>query len=284
MKFGRAPTTKQTRPGMRQGCPIRRTGLLIDVPLTALIELKQAVREYWNDRPCGSGLTHAPRGSHAYYRRHRAGERTGSSRSSAHSPGSRSAAGCDVLEVGFGLGTDRSLRAGRRRITGVDLTDAAVAITTERLAEEELEGERARGGRRVASLRRRLVRPRLLVGRPPSHAGHGAGDRRGRPGSLDRRRGADHALQQPVVLRGRDLGARGCGGRVGRSRPGVRSRRTSNHRGPRPTAGRRSRRSSLRSAGSRSRRSRRPTTVASRDPSRRPFPDSAGTTSRARRP
>ena len=49
--------------------------------------------------------------------------------------------GLDVLEVGCGVGTDtvRFARGGAR-IAAVDLSDTAVALTTERLAEEGLEG------------------------------------------------------------------------------------------------------------------------------------------------
>ena len=50
--------------------------------------------------------------------------------------------GLDVLEVGCGVGTDtvRFARGGAR-IAAVDLSDTAVALTTERLGEEGLEGD-----------------------------------------------------------------------------------------------------------------------------------------------
>ena len=67
MKFGRAPTTKQNLSDMRQGCRIRRTRPSKDIRLPPMVETKRAVRAYWDDRPCGEGLTRAPRGSHEYF-------------------------------------------------------------------------------------------------------------------------------------------------------------------------------------------------------------------------
>src|SRR5436190_1962527 len=47
--------------------------------------------------------------------------------------------GRDVLEIGCGVGTDtlRFARAGAR-VTAVDLTEAAIALTRQRLVDEEL--------------------------------------------------------------------------------------------------------------------------------------------------
>jgi len=109
--------------------------------LAALIVSKRAVREYWNDRPCGDGLTRAPRGSRAYFAEiEQAKDRL---EPYVHAfAGFEECGGLDVLEVGCGVGTDtvRFARAGAR-VTAVDLSDTAVALTTERLAEEGLEGE-----------------------------------------------------------------------------------------------------------------------------------------------
>jgi SAM-dependent methyltransferase len=109
--------------------------------LAALIESKRAVREYWNDRPCGDGLTQAPRGSQAYFAEiEQAKDRL---EPYVHAfAGFAESRGLDVLEVGCGVGTDtvRFAREGAR-IAAVDLSDTAVALTIERLAEEGLDGD-----------------------------------------------------------------------------------------------------------------------------------------------
>ena len=56
--------------------------------------------------------------------------------------GFTAARGLDVLEIGCGVGTDtvRFARSGAR-VTAVDLSETAVALTAERLADEGLEGD-----------------------------------------------------------------------------------------------------------------------------------------------
>ena len=106
-----------------------------------MVETKRAVRAYWDERPCGEGLTRAPRGSHEYF----AAIEDAKNRlepyvhSFAGFTGSR---GLDVLEIGCGVGTDtvRFARSGAR-VTAVDLSETAVALTAERLTDEGLEGD-----------------------------------------------------------------------------------------------------------------------------------------------
>ena len=103
-------------------------------------ETKEAVRAYWDARPCGEGLTHASRGSHEYFAEIEAEK----DRLEPYLPafaGFAASAGLDVLEVGCGVGTDtaRFARAGAH-VTAVDLTETAVELTRARLADEGLDG------------------------------------------------------------------------------------------------------------------------------------------------
>ncbi|MBC8072897.1 MAG: class I SAM-dependent methyltransferase [Deltaproteobacteria bacterium] len=102
-------------------------------------QLKQAVREHWERQPCGT------RGVGADERR-RFFETVERERYEvdAHIPGwARFERGRDrdVLEIGVGAGTDfmQWVRAGARA-TGIDMTDAGIELTRERL---ELEGRNA---------------------------------------------------------------------------------------------------------------------------------------------
>ncbi|HYN86212.1 MAG TPA: class I SAM-dependent methyltransferase [Pyrinomonadaceae bacterium] len=103
--------------------------------------LKERVREFWQANPCGSKFTGTDAGTREFYRRveeHRY-------RSEWHIPeaaGFASARGLRVLEIGCGLGTDGAqfARAGAA-YTGVDLTEAAVALARRRFELEGLAGE-----------------------------------------------------------------------------------------------------------------------------------------------
>jgi ubiquinone/menaquinone biosynthesis C-methylase UbiE len=101
---------------------------------------KDAVRAYWEERPCGSGLTEAEAGSDQYFADIEAAK--DDLEPYVHEFAQFPAwSGRDVLEIGCGLGTDtvRFARAGAR-ITGVDLTDTAVELTRRRLEAESLDG------------------------------------------------------------------------------------------------------------------------------------------------
>ncbi len=100
-------------------------------------ELKHAVREHWERQPCGTRGVAADERRAFFAQLER--ERYEVDR---HIPGwARFERGRDrdVLEIGVGAGTDfvQWCRAGARAI-GVDLTDAGVELTRERLALEGL--------------------------------------------------------------------------------------------------------------------------------------------------
>jgi ubiquinone/menaquinone biosynthesis C-methylase UbiE len=102
--------------------------------------LKERVRAFWQENPCGTKFADAPPGSRRFYElveEHRY-------RKEWHIP---TAAGFDqtkdlaVLEVGCGLGTDGAqfAKAGAD-YTGVDLTDAAVDLAKRRFELFQLQG------------------------------------------------------------------------------------------------------------------------------------------------
>jgi len=102
---------------------------------------KEAVRGFWEARPCGGAHASAEPGSPAYFAEVEAAR----DRLEPFIPGFADFGrwrGRRVLEVGVGLGTDfvRFARAGAD-LHGVDLTDAAVALVRERLAQEELQAD-----------------------------------------------------------------------------------------------------------------------------------------------
>ena len=111
--------------------------------------LKERVRVFWQENPCGTEFADAPPGSRRFYElveEHRY-------RKEWHIP---AAAGFDqakdlaVLEVGCGLGTDGAqfAKAGAH-YTGIDLTDAAID-----LAKRRFELFQLRGNFRVADAER----------------------------------------------------------------------------------------------------------------------------------
>lgn len=103
--------------------------------------LKERVRAFWQEHPCGTKFSDAEVGSRGFYEaveEHRY-------RTEWHIPeaaGFEKAKGLRVLEIGCGLGTDgaRFARAGAH-YTGVDLTDAAVSLARRRFELEGLPGE-----------------------------------------------------------------------------------------------------------------------------------------------
>jgi len=104
-------------------------------------DLKERVRAFWQAHPCGTKFAEAEEGSRAFFEaveEHRY-------RTEWHIPeaaGFDKAEGLRVLEIGCGLGTDgaRFARAGAR-YTGVDLTDAAIALARRRFELEGLAGD-----------------------------------------------------------------------------------------------------------------------------------------------
>ncbi|HEX6184255.1 MAG TPA: class I SAM-dependent methyltransferase [Pyrinomonadaceae bacterium] len=103
--------------------------------------LKERVRAFWQEHPCGTKFADAEPGSRRFYElveEHRY-------RVEWHIPeaaGFDRAKGLRVLEIGCGLGTDgaRFARAGAH-YTGVDLTEAAVSLARRRFELEGLPGE-----------------------------------------------------------------------------------------------------------------------------------------------
>jgi SAM-dependent methyltransferase len=116
---------------------------MVDVrqSLDAGRSLKERVRAFWQEHPCGTKFTDAEMGSRRFFEmveEHRY-------RTEWHIPeaaGFDKTKGLRVLEIGCGLGTDgaRFARAGAI-YTGVDLTEAAVALARRRFELEGLPGE-----------------------------------------------------------------------------------------------------------------------------------------------
>ena len=102
--------------------------------------LKERVRTFWQENPCGTKFADAPPGSRRFYElveEHRYTKEW-------HIPaaaGFAHAKDLTVLEVGCGLGTDGAqfAKAGAR-YTGIDLTDAAVELAKRRFELFDLPG------------------------------------------------------------------------------------------------------------------------------------------------
>ncbi|HEY2963448.1 MAG TPA: class I SAM-dependent methyltransferase [Pyrinomonadaceae bacterium] len=91
-------------------------------------QLKELVREFWQEHPCGTKFADAEPGSRKFYELVEAHRYT----KEWHIPAAAGFAqtkDLDVLEIGCGLGTDGAqfAQAGAR-YTGIDLTDAAVDL------------------------------------------------------------------------------------------------------------------------------------------------------------
>jgi ubiquinone/menaquinone biosynthesis C-methylase UbiE len=103
-------------------------------------ELKERVREFWQQHPCGTKFSDAEMGSREFFERveaHRY-EKEWHIQSAANFAGTR---GLKVLEIGCGMGTDGAqfARAGAD-YTGIDLTDAAIELARKRFAVSGLSG------------------------------------------------------------------------------------------------------------------------------------------------
>ena len=108
---------------------------------TSNFELKERVRAFWQEHPCGTKFADAPPGSRKFYElieEHRYNKEW-------HIPIAADFASTNnlrVLEVGCGLGTDGAqfAQAGAD-YTGIDLTDAAIDLARKRFELFELPGK-----------------------------------------------------------------------------------------------------------------------------------------------
>jgi SAM-dependent methyltransferase len=102
--------------------------------------LKERVRAFWQENPCGTKFADAPPGSRKFYELvedHRYTKEW-------HIPaaaGFAQSSNLDVLEIGCGLGTDGAqfAKAGAN-YTGIDLTEAAVSLAKRRFELFQLPG------------------------------------------------------------------------------------------------------------------------------------------------
>lgn len=103
--------------------------------------LKERVRDFWQEHPCGTKFSDAKEGSRLFYERVEA-HRYEKEWHIPAAAGFAASRGLRVLEIGCGLGTDGAgfARAGAF-YTGVDLTKAAVGLARRRFELEKLPGE-----------------------------------------------------------------------------------------------------------------------------------------------
>jgi SAM-dependent methyltransferase len=103
--------------------------------------LKQAVRSFWEEEPCGSSHAEAAEGTPDFFAEV---ERSRAELEPfiAKYADFEGATGSRTLEIGVGLGTDlvRFARAGAR-VTGVDLTEHSVRLVRRRLELDGLKGD-----------------------------------------------------------------------------------------------------------------------------------------------
>ena len=104
-------------------------------------KLKERVRAFWQANPCGVKFGDAPPGTRQFYELVEAHRYT----KEWHIPIAadfQSARGLKVLEIGCGLGTDGAQFAeAGANYTGVDLTEAAVALSRKRFELFDLQGK-----------------------------------------------------------------------------------------------------------------------------------------------
>jgi len=103
-------------------------------------DLKERVREFWQQHPCGTKFSDAAMGSQEFFERveaHRY-EKEWHIPAAANFAGTR---GLKVLEIGCGMGTDGAQFAmAGADYTGIDLTDAAIELARQRFAVSGLNG------------------------------------------------------------------------------------------------------------------------------------------------
>ena len=114
---------------------------LASIGMSGNAELKERVREFWQQHPCGTKFSDAEMGSREFFERveaHRY-EKEWHIPAAANFAGTH---GLKVLEIGCGMGTDGAqfARAGAD-YTGIDLTNAAVELARKRFAASELKGD-----------------------------------------------------------------------------------------------------------------------------------------------
>lgn len=104
-------------------------------------DLKERVRAFWQAHPCGTKFSDAEMGTREFFERveaHRYAKEW-------HIPAAAdfaSARGLRVLEIGCGMGTDGAqFAAAGADYTGVDLTEAAIALARKRFEVSGLKGE-----------------------------------------------------------------------------------------------------------------------------------------------
>ena len=110
-------------------------------PIDANAQLKERVRVFWQERPCGTKFSEAEMGTREFFERieaHRYEKEW-------HIPGAAEFAGARglrVLEIGCGIGTDGAqfAKAGAD-YTGVDLTEAAIGLARKNFELRGLHGE-----------------------------------------------------------------------------------------------------------------------------------------------
>ncbi|HEX7530129.1 MAG TPA: class I SAM-dependent methyltransferase [Pyrinomonadaceae bacterium] len=110
-------------------------------PTDANDDLKERVRAFWQEHPCGTKFSDAAMGTPEFFERVEAHRYT----KEWHIPAAADFAGARglrVLEIGCGLGTDGAqfAKAGAD-YTGVDLTDAAIDLARQRFEGSGLPGE-----------------------------------------------------------------------------------------------------------------------------------------------
>lgn len=102
---------------------------------------KKLVRDYWEERPCGSDAASATRGTREFFEEIEA-HRYQAEPFIRHFADFPRWAGKRVLEIGTGSATDfiNFARAGAT-LSGVDLTTASIELARQRLELEELDGD-----------------------------------------------------------------------------------------------------------------------------------------------
>ena len=162
-------------------------------------QLKERVRAFWQEHPCGTKFADAPPGSRRFYElveehRYQKEWHIPAAAGFAHAKNLR------VLEVGCGLGTDGAqfAKAGAD-YTGIDLTEAAVDLAKRRFELFQSARHFPRRRRRTPRFPRQLVRPRLLARRAASHARHRRSRARDPSRAASRRQSRRHALSSRLL-------------------------------------------------------------------------------------